>query len=187
MRFHLLAISLFDIDWDGMLIPTMGLVELVLRGSIIYLVILFLMRVFRRNQGSLNSADLLVLVMIADAAQNGMSARYNSVSEGVVLVATIFGWNYLLDWLSFRFPAVHRLLEPAPTLLVANGRLHRANMRAEMLTRDDLMEQLREHGVAAVSEVRRCYLEADGHISVIRRDGARSERPAGAAPSGGES
>jgi uncharacterized membrane protein YcaP (DUF421 family) len=142
-----------------------------------YLVIFGIMRVFRRNQGSLNTADLLVLVMIADAAQNGMSAQYSSLTEGVVLVSTICFWNYLIDWLSFRFPVMHRLLQPPSLALVVNGRVQAANMRAEMLTREDLMEQLREQGVETLAEVKRCCLEADGHISVIKKKSDKDSRP----------
>lgn len=161
--------SVLAIDWHEMLIPTMGLLELFIRGSVMYLAILVLLRLFRRNSGSLSTADLLVLVMIADAAQDGMAAKYNSVTEGIVLVTTIFFWNYALDWLSYRVPAIHRILEPAPVTLVLNGRLKPANLRSEMLTRDDVMEQLREQGVDSLAQVKHCCLESDGHISVVRR------------------
>ena len=159
-----------QIQWHDVFVPSTSLAELVFRGSAMYLVIFTIMRLFRRNQGSLNTADLLVLVLVADAAQNGMAGEYHSITEGVVLVGTIFFWNYFLDWLAFRFPAMHRILSPPPVPLVVNGRVQRANLRSEMLTPDDLMEQLREHGIGSLREVRRCWLEADGHLSVLRTD-----------------
>jgi uncharacterized membrane protein YcaP (DUF421 family) len=141
------------------------------------------MRIFRREAGALSTADLLVVVMVADAAQNAMASDYHSVTEGVVLVGTIFAWNYGLDWLGYRFPAMQRLLNPPPLLLVADGRIHRRNLRAEMLTTADLAEHLREQGIEDVAEVRRCYLESDGHLSVIKRstddDGAPKGNPRG--------
>lgn len=160
---------MLTINWHDMMIPSVALVELIIRGSIMYLVIFGIMRMFRRNQGGLNTADLLVVVMIADAAQNAMSAGYNSVTEGVVLVATIFAWDFLIDWLSYRFAFMHKLLAPRAVPLVVNGRLMVANLRAEMLTRGDLLAQLREHGVATLDEVKSCALESDGHISVVKR------------------
>jgi uncharacterized membrane protein YcaP (DUF421 family) len=108
-------------------------------------------------------------VLVADAAQNAMAADYHSLTEGAVLVSTIFAWNYGLDWLGFRFPLVHRLLNPPPLLLVENGRIQHRNLRAELLTRSDLEEHLREHGVKDISEVSRCFLEGDGHMSVVKR------------------
>lgn len=158
-----------QIDWHDLLVPTVSLLELVLRGSMIYLGILALLRVFRREAGELSTADLLVIVLVADAAQNAMASEYRSIPEGVVLIGTIFGWNYLLDWLGYRYPWVRSLLHPAPLLLVKDGRIQRRNLRSEMLTLADLKEQLREQGVAEVAEVKRCYLEADGRLSVIKQ------------------
>jgi uncharacterized membrane protein YcaP (DUF421 family) len=170
---------IFEVDWHNLLVPTVSLLELVLRGSAVYLGILVLMRVLRREAGALSTADLLVVVLVADAAQNAMASEYHSITEGAVLVATIFGWNYLLDWLGYRYPRVHALLHPAPLLLVKDGRVLRRNLRSEMLTMSDLKEQLREQGVAEVAQVKRCYLEADGRLSVIKRSGedeTRAER-----------
>jgi uncharacterized membrane protein YcaP (DUF421 family) len=158
------------IDWREVFVPSMSLLELVFRGSILYLTILALLRILRREAGAMSTADLLVIVLVADAAQNAMAAEYKSITEGIVLVATIFAWNYALDWLGYRYRWVYRLLHPAPLLLVKDGRVQRRNLRSELLTLDDLLEQLREQGVDDVSQVKRCYLEADGHLSVIRRE-----------------
>ena len=151
-----------------MFVPSESLPELFLRGSIMYLFILALMRIFRREAGSLSIADLLVIVLVADAAQNGMSAQYRSVTEAFVLVGTIFLWNYALDWLAFRSRFVYRLLHPAPLPLIKDGKVLRKNLRTEMLTMEDLLEQLREQGVESVREVKRSFIESDGHLSVIK-------------------
>ena len=172
-----MLLALPPIDWHKMFVPSLSPLELVLRGSIMYLAILAAMRLFRRQAGSLSTADLLVVVVVADAAQNGMGSEYSSVTEGLVLIATIYAWNYLLDVAAFRWPAVHRLLNPPPLALVRDGEVVRRNLRQEMLTKDDLMEQLREQGVERLKEVRRCWLEADGHLSVIRRKEEDDDAP----------
>jgi uncharacterized membrane protein YcaP (DUF421 family) len=166
-----------DIDWAALFVPTVHPLELVLRGTLLYLSILAAFRVFRRESGALSTADLLVVMLVADAAQNGMASDYRSITEGVVLVATIVLWSYVLDLLSFRFPAVRRILHPAPLLLIANGRLQRRHLRAELVPLDELKSHLREQGIEDWSEVRRCYLEPDGHFSVIRFDGDRPANP----------
>jgi len=158
------------IDWHRMLVPSASLVELVIRGSLMYLLILAGFRIFRRDAGSLSVSDLLVVVLIADAAQNGMAGEYHSLTEGAVIVATIFFWNYLLDWLAYRSPTVARLLHPPPLLLIQHGRIDYKNLRSQLITRTDLMEQLREQGVEEVASVRKCFLESDGRLSVIRED-----------------
>lgn len=173
------------INWHELLVPTISLWEMVLRGTAIYLFLVIMMRLFRRDSGALGTADLMVVVVIADAAQNAMSADYHSITEGAVLIATIFGWNYGLDWAAFRSPLVRRLLQPDPLLLVKDGVINRKHLRSEMLTKDDLMEQLREHGVDDLRSVRECYLEADGRVSVLLVGGQGAEagqRKAGGAP-----
>jgi len=158
------------IDWREAFVPTVNLLELILRGSAVYLLIVFCFRIFRRPAGGLSTTDLVVVVLVADAAQNAMAAEYHSITEGAILVLTIVSWNFALDWLSFHSPWVYRLLHSAPTLLVRDGRIQGRNLRAEMLTRAELDEFLREQGVGDVAEVRRCYLEADGQLSVIKRE-----------------
>ena len=164
-------------DWSRLFVPSGNLLELILRGTVMYLAVLAILRLLRREAGELSRADLLVLLLVADAAQNGMADDYHSITEGLVLVATIFGWNHFLNWLSFRSEAVHRLLEPPPLLVVRNGRVLRRNLHAELLTEDELEEQLRQQGVASLAEVRRCYIESDGKLSVLRADRAAPPKP----------
>jgi uncharacterized membrane protein YcaP (DUF421 family) len=165
------------IDWRAVFVPTVHPLELILRGSIIYLLILVGLRLFRREAGALSMADLLVIVLVADAAQNAMGSDYKSIPEGAILVATIFAWNWVLDWLAFKSRRFHRLLHPPPLELVRDGKVNRRNLRKEMMTMGDLSEQLREHGVENHAEVKRCYLESDGHLSVIKADGTDPEKP----------
>ena len=156
------------INWHELFVPTVNPLELVLRGSLMYLLILAAMRVLRRDPGAISTPDLLVVVLIADAAQNAMANEYRSLTEGAILVATIFGWTYGLDWLGFRYKWAHRLLNPEPLLLVKNGRLQRRNLRSELLRESDLAEQLRQQGIEDFAEVKRAFIEPDGHVSVIR-------------------
>lgn len=162
--------SLAEIDWQQMLVPTLHPLETVLRGTAVYLFLFFLLRMIRRGAGAIGVSDVLVVVLIADAAQNAMANEYKSIADGLILVSTIVGLDYLLDWLSFRSPWMRKLLQPAPLALVLDGRIQRRNLRAQLLTTEDLMGQLREHGVNNVADVHACYLEADCHVSVVTRD-----------------
>lgn len=151
--------------------------ELVLRGTVVYWLLFLLFRfVLRRDVGSIGIADVLLLVLIADASQNAMAGGYASVTEGAILVGTIAGWNYLLDLAAYRLPVVRRLLEAPPLVLVRDGRLQRANMRREMVTLDELKAKLREHGLEGFDDVKVARMESDGQITVIKREttGARA-------------
>jgi uncharacterized membrane protein YcaP (DUF421 family) len=164
-----------SIDWQALFVPSLHVGEVVLRGTLVYLFLFFLFRVLRREAGDLGISDLLVVVLIADAAQNAMASEYRSFTEGAILVSTIALWDYVMDWLSYRVPVVRRLLRPAPLLLISDGRLQRRNMRRESIQEEDLLAQLREKGIASVEDVKECYLEGNGRISVIKW---RSDGPA---------
>lgn len=145
--------------------------ELVIRGSVLYwaLVLLFRM-VLRREIGALGISDLLLLVLIADAAQNAMAGDYKTITEGLILVSTLVGWNYLFDLLSFHYPAMRHLLEPDALMLVRNGHILRRNLRREFITEGELLAKLREKGIEHLADVKVAILENDGNISVIRND-----------------
>lgn len=162
--------TLLQIDWKSVFVPTVSVAEIVLRGTAVYLLLFFILRILRREAGALGISDLLVVVLIADAAQNAMASEYKSVTEGAVLVSTIAAWDFLLDWLGYRFPALRRLLRPAPLPLIKDGRVLVRNLRREMISREELMMQLREQGVEGAGEVKRCYLEGDGRVSVIKKE-----------------
>jgi uncharacterized membrane protein YcaP (DUF421 family) len=114
-------------------------------------------------------ADVLPLVLVADASQNAMPGGYTTVSEGLVLVGTLSGWNVLLAWLAFRFPSVRRLVEPDTLPLIRDSRLLKRNRRREFITEKELRARLREQGIDDLVQVKAAYLEPDGNFSVIRR------------------
>ncbi len=164
------------IDWNEMWVPSLPLLEIFIRGSAVYLALFLYFRLLRREAGGIGITDVLVVVLVADASQNAMAGEYGSITEGLLLVATIGFWDYLLDWLGYRYDAFERLVRPAPLLLIRNGRLMRQNMKKEMITEDDLLSQLREQGMEDPRQVRLCYLEGDGHLSVIPGRSRRKDR-----------
>ena len=160
-------------DWGEIFGLSVSPLELIVRGSAMYLFLFLVFRVVvRRRLGAVGMADLLVLVVIADAAQNGMAGEYRSVTEGAILVGTIIAWNWLIDWLNFHVPALQGWLEPTPLLLVHNGRILHRNLRHEFVTEEELKSKLRENGVDDVREVAKAHLEPDGTVSVIKRNPA---------------
>ena len=142
--------------------------ELVLRGTLIYWFLFVLFRfVLRRDAGSLGIADILLIVLIADAAQNGMAGEYTSVGEAFLLISTIAAWNYWIDWMSFRFAWFARFAEPKAVTLIRHGRVIRRNLQHEMITEQELESELRKSGVEDMKDVKHAALEPDGHMSVI--------------------
>ncbi|MCA1414805.1 DUF421 domain-containing protein [Bradyrhizobium sp. NBAIM20] len=162
---------MFQLSWSEIFVPTHSIMEMVVRGTIMYLGVFTLMRfVLKRQTGGLSIPDLLLVVLLADAAQNGMAGEYHSITEGIVLVATIIFWNLAIDWVGYHVPFVERLARPAPLLLIKNGQVLRRNMRQELVTMDELMSKLREEGIAGPADVVEAYIEGDGNISVKKKE-----------------
>lgn len=160
-------------NWDEIFGLTVSPWELVIRGTAMYLFLFLLFRVvIRRRVGAIGMADILILVIVADASQNAMSGEYKSVTDGAILVGTIIAWNMLIDWLNFHVPALRGWLEPSPLPLIKDGRVLHRNLRQEYLSEDELKAKLRENGVEDVRQVAKAYMESDGQISVIKRQPA---------------
>jgi uncharacterized membrane protein YcaP (DUF421 family) len=162
-------IALLTIDWEAVFRPSTSIPEVILRGTLVYIFLFIVLRFLRRSAGAIGISDLLVVVVIADAAQNAMGSKYESVTEGAVLVLTIVAWDYLFDWLAFRFPVLTPVLRPRALLLIKDGKMLKQNLRKEMISEDELTGELREQGVESVQEVKYSYMESDGHISVVQK------------------
>ena len=159
-------------DIGAALVPDVSLLETVVRGIVTYFSIFILLRVILRGRTSaVAMSDLLVLVLIADAAQNAMAAEYHSITSGIVLVATIVLCSFFVDWLAFRVPAIRGLVHPERKPLVVNGRVMHKVLAEELMTDEELMTQLRLNGVEKLEDVKAAYLEGNGEVSVIQASG----------------
>ncbi len=157
------------IDFDKLFGFTMSPVELVLRGTLMFWFLILVFRlILRRDVGSMGISDFLFVVLLGDASQNAMIGEGTSATDGIVLISTLVFWNVLIDWASFRFPAVERLMAGTKLCLVRDGRKMRRNMRREFISDEELMSKVRGEGLEDLSKVRRMYLESDGEISLIR-------------------
>jgi uncharacterized membrane protein YcaP (DUF421 family) len=158
------------VDWSGIFGVDTPPLELIVRGTAMYLFLFVIFRVvIRRRVGSVGMADILILVIVADAAQNGMAGEYRTVTEGAILISTIIAWSVLADFLTYKSPMLQKLLEPPPLLLIENGRVKRRNLRHEFLSEDELKAKLREHGVTDYAQVEKAFLESEGEVSVIKK------------------
>ena len=155
-------------QWSEIFGVSVSPLELVTRGSAMYLFLFVLFRVVvKRRIGAVGMADLLVLVLVSDAAQNGMAGEYRTVTDGVILVTTIIVWELAIDWLAYTFPWLQSLLEPPPLLLIDRGKVLWRNLRKELISDMELRAKLREHGIENPSDVQRAYMEPDGEITVV--------------------
>jgi uncharacterized membrane protein YcaP (DUF421 family) len=158
------------INWQEIFIPGVNPLEIFIRGTLIYLFCFIVMRFTRRGISGISISDMLIIVMIADAAQNGMSADYKSVTDGILLILTLIFWDYLLNLLQDKVPFIRELFYPAPTELIKEGKLLRKNMDQNYITYEELMSQVREAGLEKPADVKKAFMEGDGSISIIPFD-----------------
>jgi uncharacterized membrane protein YcaP (DUF421 family) len=142
--------------------------EIALRSAIVYLAILFGLRIFGKRQlGQMSVGDLVMILLIANAVQNAMVGPDVSLQGGLTAALVLLVMNFVVVRGLGSTPLGERLLEGGPTLLVKDGRILADGMRREGVVREEVEMAIREHGIADPSGVRAAYLEPDGTISVI--------------------
>ena len=144
--------------------------DIVLRATAIFVFVFVLMRLMgRRELSRLEPFDLIVVIVIGDLVQQGVTQQDYSVTGAVLAVGTIVVFAVLVSWLSFRFPRLRPALDGRPIVVVEDGEPIEANLRRERITVDELAAQARLSGIPSLADVRWAVLETGGAISFIQR------------------
>lgn len=156
--------------WE-LLTPNLHLAELFVRGSVTFIGLTLLLRlVGRRETGGIGLTDLIVILLVVDAASIGLTGASESVGDSVVLVLTVLGWSLVMDLVGYRWPRLGRLFKSEPRELIRDGQVSHRAMRRELMTGAELETQLRLHGVEHLSQVRHARIEPNGMISIVLRE-----------------
>lgn len=143
-------------------------VEVTLRSTVVYLVLLGLLRLAgKRHAGQLSPHDLVLILLVSNAVQNAMVGTNVSLAGGLIASATLIALNFLISRFVLRHRRLGRLLAGEPTLLIHNGEVLTAALEREGILPEELEAQIRGHGFEGVSEVKTAVQECDGSISVI--------------------
>ncbi|HEY9458521.1 MAG TPA: YetF domain-containing protein [Gaiella sp.] len=148
--------------------------DIVLRASAAFLFVFVLLRVMgRRELSTLEPFDVILLVVIGDLVQQGVTQSDMSLT-GMVLAVGTFGLLVIVtSWLSFRSKAARKVLEAAPTVILEHGRAVEKNLRAERLTLEEVASAARIQQIASLEDVEWAIVEPTGQISFIRKPSAR--------------
>jgi uncharacterized membrane protein YcaP (DUF421 family) len=142
--------------------------DLVIRATVVFFFIFMITRIAgRRELSSLEPFDVILLVVLGDLVQQGITQSDESVTGTLIVMSTITLLSVAVGWVSFRSGRVRLVTEGEPIVLVQDGRLIERNLRRERLTRGDLEEEARQQQVASLGDIRWAILETDGSISVI--------------------
>jgi uncharacterized membrane protein YcaP (DUF421 family) len=136
--------------------------------AVVYLFIIICMRIFGKTEVSqLSITDFVFIMLISNAVQNAMVGPDASLEGGLVAATTLFVMDAFFKRCLYRFPYFGKIMQGSPITLIRHGKIQQKAMQNTMLTRDELMEALREHGVSTINEVDMAVLETDGAISVL--------------------
>ena len=145
--------------------------DIVIRAAVAFLFILLVTRVIgRRELSGLEPFDLIMLVVLGDLIQQGVTQSDYSITGALVVVATMGALTVGMAWISYRFRRVRPVLEGDPIVLIENGRPIERNMKRERLTLHELEAEARLQQVASLDEIRWAVLETNGRISIIPRE-----------------
>jgi len=144
--------------------------DIVLRAAFAFAFIFFLTRIVgRRELSSLEPFDLIMLIVLGDLVQQGVTQSDYSVTGLVLAAGTIALMQVLVSYLSFRFRRLQPVLNGEPIVLVDDGRLLERNLARERLTREEVLEQARQNQIGSFDEIRLAILETSGQISFITK------------------
>lgn len=148
-----------------MCLPT---TDKILRTVVVYAFLVIGFRIFgKRELGSFNAFDLIVLITIANAVQNAIIGPENTLTGGIIGATTLLVVNYLVVRACYAWPALDRLLEGREVVLYENDRVNERVCRRELITREELMTVARRQGARSLDEVDRIVLERNGNVSVL--------------------
>ena len=144
--------------------------DIALRSVFLFFFVYLLMRVLgRRELSSLEPFDLILLVVLGDAIQQGLTQDDYSVTGAVIVISTIGTLAVLTSYLNFRVPLVRRVLDGRPIVLLQDGKVIARNMRRERITVDELAEEARGQQISSLDDVQWAVFEPSGKISFIAK------------------
>lgn len=146
--------------------------QFVLRGVAIYLLVVVLVRLSgKRAVGQFTPFDLILLILIGNAVQNGINGGDNSLTGAFVMATTLIVFNRIVAWISARNPRIESWVEGSPVLLARDGELYLPVLRRELISKADFEKAMRETGCEEIGDIALAVLETDGHITVsVRRN-----------------
>ena len=143
--------------------------DLFFRAIVTFAFVFFLTRVVgKRELSSLEPFDLILLIVLGDAVQQGLTQDDYSITGAIIVISVIALMQVFTSYLGFKFPKqLGPVLEGEPMIIVHDGKLLEKNMKRERITADEVAEAGRQNNIASIDEIQFAVLENDGQITVI--------------------
>jgi uncharacterized membrane protein YcaP (DUF421 family) len=144
--------------------------EIIARATAIYFFLWMLTRALgKRELAEITAFELLLLMVVGDLIQQGVTQEDTSVTGAILAVGTIGVWILIFSWLGWRFPKARKVIEGVPVVVVRDGRPIEPALRLERVTLDELLESARNQGIANLRDVELAILEPSGKFSFLQR------------------
>ncbi len=148
-----------------------NLIEVIIRTTVVFVVILFGLRLTgKRHVAQLSLIDLVLILLISNAVQNAMVGSDYSLLGGIIAAATLLILSSIFTRIQYKYKMLEKVFEPDPTMLVHAGKIIKKNLEKEQIAVDELERAIREHGFETIEDVQTAVMEVDGTISVIPKN-----------------
>ncbi len=155
-----------------------GLGRVLLVGTLAYAALVAILRISgKRTLTKLNAFDLVVTVALGSILATVLLSKSVALAEGILAMALLVFLQFVITWLSVRSPGFQNLVKSEPTLIMHQGRFLEGAMRAQRITREEIMAALRSNGISDGAQATAVILETDGTIAVIQEAGRGAGKP----------
>lgn len=152
--------------------------ELVVRGVVVYVFLLLILRITGKRQvGQLAPFDLVLLLVLSNAVQNSMNAGDNSLVGGLISAATLVILNYGVGIATFRSKRVEEFIDGRPQILIHQGALFEDVLASARISHHELNAAIRGAGYSSIADIETAVLENNGSISVLAKSGSKPSEP----------
>jgi uncharacterized membrane protein YcaP (DUF421 family) len=144
--------------------------EFIIRASVVYLMVMALLRIAGKRQvGQMGMPQLVALLLISNAVQNAMNGNDSSITGGIILASVIVFWSFIAELITSKSKRLENLIQGRPTILIRKGKVLFDHLQHEHLSPTELKVLLRKQGVHSLSEIEEAILESDGYVSVRKK------------------
>lgn len=155
--------------WKNFVDLSLSPANLFIRAIVVYVAVLFLLRISGKRQvGQMSAIEFVAVMLISNAVQNSMNGGDNSLVGGLILASTLIGMTWVISILTYRNRKLRDLFEGVPTLLIHKGKIVQPNMNKERITHSELSTLLRKQGIHNIHDIKEGILESDGSLSITR-------------------
>jgi uncharacterized membrane protein YcaP (DUF421 family) len=162
--------TILKIDWAGIGLPTLSILEKIIRPLFIYLFLIIALRIAgKREMAQLNTFDFVVLLLLSNTVQNAIIGNDNSVSGGIIGAISLLVVNFIVVRFLFKHPKLDEAFEGKPDMLIVNGIINKERLSKELITEVELETAAHKQGIESLADVETAEIDLDGELFFVQK------------------